>query len=209
MQYLHEQVAHYGAENTSTSVLLALVLGDEKVARRLLKKFPTLRKLAAARATEWRQVKGMTPKRCHRLSATLWLGRRWSTENSMQESALSNPQCVFALFSPRLRDTRKEQFFACLLDCKNRPIDIELVSVGTANFAVVHPREVFAPAITAGAVSILMVHNHPSGDPTPSREDITLTKRLSDVGNMVGIPVIDHVIVGDRTYHSLREGGVL
>lgn len=113
------------------------------------------------------------------------------------------------LLSPRLRDLRKEVFLALLLDGRNRLLREERISEGSLTSAIVHPREVFAPAIRESAGAIVVVHNHPSGDPTPSREDLEITARLAQVGRLVGINLLDHVILGDPGYLSLRERGYL
>ena len=103
----------------------------------------------------------------------------------------------------------KEEFRAVFLDTRNRVIDTATISVGTLNSSIVHPREVFRAAIRAGSAGLILVHNHPSGDPSPSPEDLAITKRLARAGSMLGIEVLDHIIIGDNVYVSLREKGLL
>lgn len=109
----------------------------------------------------------------------------------------------------RLRSETHERFLVLLLNTKNRVIQTEQIAEGSLNSAVVHPREVFAPAITAHAAAILVAHNHPSGDPTPSREDRNLTRVLAKTGEIMGIPVLDHLVIGDGVYYSFKEHGEL
>lgn len=110
---------------------------------------------------------------------------------------------------PRLRYAKKEQFIVILLDSKNRVIGTELVSEGTLTDSLVHPREVFRPAILQHAASIVVAHNHPSGDPHPSEEDCDLTQTLTEAGKTLSIPVLDHLIIGDGTYYSFQEDEAL
>jgi DNA repair protein RadC len=116
---------------------------------------------------------------------------------------------IFQHYHGRMRDLRKEQFWAVLLDGKNRVLREERVSEGSLTASLVHPREVFAPAIRESAGALVFVHNHPSGDPTPSVEDVEITRRLCSVAELVGIRVLDHVVVGDGAYVSFLERGLL
>lgn len=108
-----------------------------------------------------------------------------------------------------LEESDREQLLVCCLDTKNQPTAINVVSVGNLNTSVVHPREVFKPAILSNSASIILFHNHPSGDPTPSKEDTNITERLTECGNILGIKLIDHIIIGDNSYYSLKEKGII
>lgn len=121
---------------------------------------------------------------------------------------LTTPAQVPEAFRALVGDIDREYFVAFLLDGKNRIVSCNIVSVGSLNQAIVHPRETFKAAVLANAAAIIVSHNHPTGDPTPSREDIELTRRLKNVGEVIGIPVIDHIIVGDGSYHSFVESGL-
>jgi DNA repair protein RadC len=110
--------------------------------------------------------------------------------------------------NPRLKNVDREHFYAVLLNTKNEVLALELVSVGSLNASIVHPREILKPAILASAASIVLVHNHPSGDPTPSAEDVEFTRRFAKCGELIGIQLLDHVIIGDGHYRSLKEAGV-
>jgi len=118
---------------------------------------------------------------------------------------INTAQDVFNYFVDELQNKKKEQFYALFLDTKNKIIGEELISVGTLNTSLMHPREVFNPAIKASANSLVLVHNHPSGDVKPSKEDIEITKKLETAGSLLGISVVDHVIVGKNSYMSLKD----
>jgi DNA repair protein RadC len=133
--------------------------------------------------------------------------RRTRRRKDPQE--IRNPKAAYDLVRPLVKDADREWFYAVYLNTRNHVLAVELVSVGSLNASIVHPREVFKMAIVLSAASILVAHNHPSGDPNPSDEDLGLTKRLQDAGELLGIPLLDHVIVGEGEYRSLKEGGQL
>lgn len=108
-----------------------------------------------------------------------------------------------------LEESDREQLLVCCLDAKNQPTAINVVSVGNLNNSLVHPREVFKPAILSNSASIILFHNHPTGDPTPSKEDTNITERLKECGAILGIKLIDHIIIGDNSYYSLKENGII
>ncbi len=117
------------------------------------------------------------------------------------------PGDVYTLMKKRLKDADREHFYALLLNTKNVVLAVELISIGSLNASIVHPREILKPAIVASAASILLVHNHPTGDPAPSNEDIEFTRRMAKCGKLIGIELLDHVIIGDGCYRSLKEAG--
>lgn len=122
---------------------------------------------------------------------------------------IGSPKDAVELLRKFLDGADREQFITCCLDTKNQPTSINVVSVGTINSSLVHPREVFKTSILGNSASIIVAHNHPSGDPSPSREDIDITQRLKEVGKIIGIDLIDHVIIGENRYVSLKEKGVV
>jgi DNA repair protein RadC len=124
-------------------------------------------------------------------------------------NAIKSPTDVAQVLIPQMRSLKVEHFKVVHLNIKNRVVKIEDVSVGTVNASIVHPREVFRMAIKDGSASIILAHNHPSGECEPSREDISLTKRLVEVGELVGIHVLDHLIIGDGGYASLKQMGLM
>jgi len=151
-------------------------------------------------------VPGIGPATAARIIAALELGRRAEIESHRDGGAVRGPEDVYRLLGPRLRDLPQEEFHVLLLNSQNRVIREVLVSRGILDASLVHPREVFRAAILEGAASIVVVHNHPSGDPTPSPEDRGVTDRLAEAGRTVGIPLLDHVIVGAGRYASLMRG---
>ncbi|WCF05938.1 DNA repair protein RadC [Paenibacillus thiaminolyticus] len=153
------------------------------------------------------QLSALPPKRRRQAEKLLELVRRVMEEAPLR--SISKPEDVYQTVAADMSALDKEHFVIILLDSKNRIISIETISVGTLNSAIVHPREVFKPAITKGAASIICVHNHPSGDPTPSPEDICLTEILIDAGKIIDIDVLDHIVIGTEGYISLREQGLV
>ena len=192
--------------NETTQTLLANVLRSEAKAKTLLKKF-TFRQLATATQKQL----GITPAAYQRLSAGIELGRRvqeslaeYSTKNKITSSHDAIAYCR-QTFARLATDRQQEEFWIVTLDTKNKPIEAHQITVGTLDASLVHPREVFKPAILDSASSILLVHTHPSGDPTPSREDIQVTDRLTEVGKIQGIDVLDHIVIGRTSAVSIRE----
>jgi DNA repair protein RadC len=176
---------------------------------KLLERYGSLRALGTATPHELQAHHGLGPVTALRLTAALALGRRARAERLPRGRLLRESAEIFAAFHERLRDLKKERFVVVMLDCKNRVIREDLVSEGILTASLVHPREVFAPAIREAAAGIVLVHNHPSGDPEPSPEDHEVTARLCAVGELVGIRVLDHVIVGDGCYVSFLERGLI
>ena len=158
---------------------------------------------------ELKRVSGVGPARASRIRAALVLGRRSLEVVRERPGPYRGARDVFEYLQPKVAGQEKEMFFALLLDSKNRLLRDEVVSIGTLTASLVHPREVFRPAIRESAASILVAHNHPSGDPSPSAEDLDVTARLRSAGELIGIPVLDHVILGAGTYTSLAERGRL
>jgi len=144
-----------------------------------------------------------------RIVAAMELGRRAAVESGGEDDPIRGPGDVFSRVGPLLRDLRQEEFHALLLNTQHRVIRSVLVTRGILDAALIHPREVFRSAIVESAAGVILVHNHPSGDPSPSVEDRAVTRQLADAGSAVGIPVLDHVIIGGGTFVSLAERGGL
>lgn len=213
-----EKLLEQGPEALTDAELLAIVLrtGDGKSgrtaldhARQLIKRFETFRNLASVAPAELLDLKGIGPAKTATVKAVMEIARRYATEKFPQGKAFSRSADVFAHFHQRLKDKKKECFFILLLDSKNKAIREERVSEGTLTSSLVHPREAFAPAIRESAASLILVHNHPSGDPTPSREDEEITGRLVECGRVLGIGVLDHIIIGQGSYYSFADRGRL
>jgi DNA repair protein RadC len=211
-----ERLQKFGVEALSAPEILALILGrgiaGESVtvtAQRLLSKFGNLKGMANASLEELIQVKGIGPAKAGQIKAAFELANRLeSYAETTSKPVIKTPESVMGLVKGRLRGKKKEHFLALLLDTRGQVIKISEVSVGSLDTSIVHPREVFKEAISASAASVIFVHNHPSGDPEPSEDDIKLTKRLFEVGEIMGIDVLDHVIIGDKNYLSLKSRGL-
>ena len=157
------------------------------------------------RLSELTNIKGLGQAKAATVLAALEIGRRIASAKPIEKIHLSCPQDVADFLMPRLRYAAKEQFVVILLNNKNKVIGTEVVSEGSLSSSIVHPREVYAPAILHHAAAIMVAHNHPSGDPKPSIEDEEVTRQLLRSGKVLGIPMIDHVIIGDGNYYSFLE----
>ena len=161
------------------------------------------------RLNELTNIKGLGQAKAATVLAALEIGRRIASAKPIEKIHLSCPQDVADFLMPRLRYAAKEQFVVILLNNKNKVIGTEVVSEGSLSSSIVHPREVYAPAILHHAAAIMVAHNHPSGDPKPSTEDTEVTRMLARSGKVLGIPMIDHVIIGDGNYYSFLENEAL
>jgi DNA repair protein RadC len=211
-----ERLLLHGAEHLTDAQLLAIILrtgGGGKsaldLALELLQTFENLRGIDHASCGEFGSFKGMGNAKVAQLKAAFELGRRLLGEPVKRGPAFSSGSDVFAYYHQRLKDIRKEVFYCAMLDAKNRMSKDYRVSEGTLTNSLIHPREAFKNAIKESAASVIFVHNHPSGDPRPSREDIIVTERLISAGEIVGIKVLDHVIIGDNRYTSMMEEGYI
>lgn len=208
-----ERLLARGARALSDEELLAVVLrtgcagrGVMEVARDLLGRYPGSA-LSTAPVRGMSVVKGVGPSRACALAAAFELGRRRAgTEAS--SPAIESPRSVWRQLG-EVRARRKEHFIAFYLDACSRIMHEETVSIGTLTASLVHPREVFGPAVEKGAAGVIVAHNHPSGDPSPSGEDRETTRRLAQAGKILGITLLDHVIVTDTRFYSFRERGFL
>lgn len=210
-----ERLIAEGARALSNRELLAIILRSGTVgesalvlAERLLQTFGSLRDLLQAEVEELAAVRGIGKVKAAEVKAALELGRRLASSGQGWRPAITSPEEAAGLVMEDLRYRDREVFQALLLDTKHRLLAIQVVSVGHLSGAPVHPRELFKDAIRRSAAAVVLVHNHPSGDPQPSPEDIALTHRLVEAGRLLGIEVLDHLIVGDNTYVSLKEQGV-
>jgi len=173
---------------------------------RMLSQFD-LKQLSVAPISQIMQIHGIKKAKAAQIAACFELSRRLEVFKSEDLNKISSPEDVYRLLYPGMRETKREIFIELCLDTKNQIIKQETISIGSLNANVVHPREVFKTAIRESAAHIIVAHNHPSGDPTPSREDIEITKKLVETGNIMGITVLDHVIIGDGRHFSMKEAG--
>ncbi len=222
------RLAALGAHTLSHTDLITILLDDTpddssaekeqardagEVTRRLLSEFRSLRTLARCDPRELAKVEGVSYSKALLLSAAFELGRRTARE-TIAKLRVDNPEIVCQLLAQDLRALTRESLRALLLDTKYQLIRIEEISLGSLNESIAHPREIFRPALVHSAYALIMVHNHPSGDPTPSDADRKLTKRLVEVGGLLQIQVLDHIIIGGMqaakpSYFSFKEAGVI
>jgi DNA repair protein RadC len=209
-----ERMAQYGPEALSTAELLAIVLrvgsrGESAVrlAERLLSEFGGLAGIARARIPQLSELSGVGLAKASQVKAAFELGKRLATSADGVKAVVSCASEAAALVMEDLRYRQQECLVGVFLDTRNQVICTRTLTMGTLSGSPAHPREVFREAITQGSASLILCHNHPSGDPTPSQDDVTLTSRLVKVGEIMGIPVVDHIIIGAGRYVSLKEAG--
>lgn len=209
-----ERLQQHGAEALSSQEILALILGrgikGESVmvtAQRLLSAFGNVKNISEASIEELSAVKGIGPAKASQLKASFELAKR-KDEHNGEQIAVRSHQDVIKLVKQQLKGKKKEQFLILCLDTRNNLIKISTISTGTLDTSLVHPREVFKEAIQSLSSSIILIHNHPSGNPEPSDADIDITKRILETGKIVGIDVLDHIIVADNNSFSFKEKGL-
>ena len=211
-----ERMLKEGAANLSDIDLLAIMLrtGTAKVsamelAAEIIGRFRDLRALSQATIEELSEVKGVGPVKAVQVKAALELGRRLATLPPEERPIIRCPEDVASLLMEDMRNLDREYFLALLLNTKNQVLAKETISIGTLNASMVHPRELFKIAVKRSAAAMILAHNHPSGDPAPSKEDISLSKRLIEAGEILGIDVLDHIIIGDNKFTSLKSKGLI
>ena len=207
-----EKLQRLGASGLGDNELVAIVLGSGRaatsaldLANAVLTSAGGIDGLARARHDELTQVSGIGSARAAQVLAAVELGRRTLTRAGRQRVQVTSPRAVAELLLPLYGNRPVEQFGVVLLDTKHRVMRTTVVTVGTVDASIVHPREVFGAAAAAGAAALVLFHNHPSGDPKPSPDDVVLTRRLVAAGELMGIEVIDHVILADVRYYSFKE----
>lgn len=211
-----ERMMKHGVSTLSHAELLAILLRTGTVqqsavalAQRLLAEAGGLRGLAEWKMEQMTGLRGIGSAKAMQIQAGIELGRRVAASSRELTPSLRSPQDVADLLMEELRFLNQEHFIVLFLNTKNRLIGKETMSIGSLNATVVHPREVYRAAISRSAASIICAHNHPSGDPQPSREDVLLTRRLSEAGQLIGIDLLDHIVIGEHRFSSLKEQGYL
>lgn len=207
-----ERLKQYGPEAISSAELIAIILGSGtkgcsvlQMAQDLLVRFGSLQNFAEASLEELQQVKGLGIAKAIQLKAALSLGIRASKQTIFHKFKILHPLHAYHYIKDELEHENRELVIVLLQDSKGGVLSHQVISIGTFSQALVHPREVFRPAIRHHAASLVLVHNHPSGDPTPSNEDIEVTRILIEAGYLMDIPLNDHLVVGHGSYVSLRQ----
>lgn len=211
-----EKLVKYGAEALSDAELLALIIrvGNRnrtavELSQDILNQYGGLKALNYLSFRDFMQIKGMGLAKAVQLKAVAELSIRLATLNREEKEIIKSPGDAAHLLMPELRYLTQEVFKILLLDIKNQVLAIPLISKGGLTSSIVHPREVFKEAIKHSSAAIILAHNHPSGIPEPSRDDINITKKLIDAGNVIGIDILDHIIIGDGVYISMKEKGYI
>lgn len=211
-----EKLKEKGAENLSNEELLAILLRtgthEESVkdlSIRLIKQLKSFRKLNTITYKGLIKIKGIKEAKAITIIAAIELGRRLATPEDLKKLKITNAESLYEHFRLKIVNTNQEKLFAVFLNTKNEVISYETVFVGTQNKSITHPREIFHAAIKNSAVKIILLHNHPTGDVTPSKEDITFTNNIKELSMMLQIPLIDHIIIGETQYFSFFDQGML
>lgn len=207
-----ERLQKFGPEVLSAQELLALIIGRGipgksviNIAQELLTEFKSVKGVSQASLEQLCRIKGINQAKAVQIKACFELGRRQELDAELKDFNIKNPQGAVKAIQATIKDKAKEHFKLVLLNTRNKIIGITNVSVGTLNTNLVHPREVFKDAIIHSAASVILVHNHPSGDPEPSEDDLEITKRLMESGKILGIEVMDHIIVTKNDFFSFKE----
>ena len=211
-----ERLLALGAEKVSNAELLAVILRTGTyqdtaldLAQMVLSRAGKLRELPYLAVEELMEIKGIGPAKAVQLKAALELGRRMVVASRGYNVDITSPEDVFNYMMEEMRYLEQEEFRIILLNIKNKVLGVETVFRGGLNSSIVHPREIFRLALRRSAASLILLHNHPSGDPTPSAEDISVTRRLVEAGEIMGVNILDHIIMGEGRFLSFREKGLL
>ena len=212
-----EKLLFQGKESLSSAELLSILLHTgtkEKTAIQLAQEILSLDEsgllfLQNCTPEELQKIKGMGEAKVCQLLAAVELGKRVETHPRKIKKEITNPDDIVQLFMGRMRYYKKEHFMVLLINAKGKILEECEVSIGDLCSTLIHPREVFSQAVKRSAAAVVLIHNHPSGDPSPSREDLETTRRLTEAAQILGINVLDHIIIGDGTYKSLKSEGLM
>ncbi|RPI13120.1 MAG: JAB domain-containing protein [Ignavibacteriae bacterium] len=217
-----ERLKELGAENLSSHELIALILGSGmpgesvlSLSQRLISHFGSFKNVFNASMEELLDIDGIGQAKASQLIACFEIAKRVVKETLKEEKekkeskSIISPEEAVDIIRSRISDYNKEQFLVVSFDTRQKVIGIDNISTGTLTASIVHPRETFERAIKRHAASILAAHNHPSGDPEPSEEDIRITKRLTEAGKIIGIELLDHIIITRSSFYSFKEKGMI
>ena len=210
-----ERLIKYGPDVLTNAELLAIILrtGSKKenvinLCTRIFSEY-SIKQLSQANVSKLTQLHGIGNAKAAQITAVFALARNLEIFVDEPKRKIKSPADVHSLLYPRMREKKRENFTALYLDTKNQVLREEVISIGSLNASIVHPREVFKSALLESSASVILAHNHPSGDPSPSREDIAVTENLVEGGKLLGIDVLDHVIIGEGRYVSLKDEGFI
>lgn len=208
-----ERLLKYGPEALSNAELLAIILrtGTQKenvinLCSRIFSEY-SIKQLSQANVSKLTEIHGIGAAKAAQIAAVFELARKLESFTDEPKRKIRSPADVYSILYPKMREQKRERLVALLLDTKNQVLREEVISIGSLNANIVHPREVFKAALMESCASVILSHNHPSGDPTPSREDIAVTEKLVEGGKLLGIDVLDHVVIGEGRYVSLKDEG--
>lgn len=212
-----ERLIHYGVESLGNDELLAILLrcgtkdmSVKELSNYILKELSSIRDMKQMNYQKLVGIKGIGPAKACQVLAAIELGNRLSKKyDCVQEIKIANAEEIYFYYKELLKDKKQECFYCVYLDTKNKIIKDKLLFMGTINQSLVHPREVFKEAYLCSASSIICIHNHPAGSSEPSDLDIILTKQLKEAGKLLGIPLLDHIIIGNHQYFSFIEAGMV
>lgn len=209
-----ERLVKYGVKNISNEELISIILKTgtkeksvKELSNMILSKYSDISNLKELEIQDIMKIKGIGKVKAIELIASIELGRRVYVDKNIDELKIKGSIDVYNYFNDLLKDKKQEHFYAVYLDNKKKVITKRLLYIGTINGSVAHPREIFKTAYLVSASFIICVHNHPSGDPTPSNEDIVFTNKLIEIGKLNNIPVLDHIVIGRNCYYSFFEEG--
>lgn len=211
-----ERLLRYGRQALSDRELVAIILGSGnrnesvlELSGRLLSHFEGFELLREASVEELRKIKGIGIAKAVLIQACMEFGGRAAGRHNKNRYTVCSPEDGANFVMEEMRVLNQEHFVAVFLNTKNQVIHKSTIFIGSLNASIVHPREVFKEAVRRSAASMICFHNHPSGDPSPSQEDIDVTKRLVSCGKMIGVDVLDHIVIGDRKFISLKQKGLM
>lgn len=209
-----ERLVKYGVKNISNEELISIILKTgtkdksvKELSNMILSKYSDISNLKELEIQDIMKIKGIGKVKAIELIASIELGRRVYIDKNIDELKIKGSIDVYDYFNNLLKDKKQEHFYAVYLDNKKKVITKRLLYIGTINGSVAHPREIFKTAYLVSASFIICVHNHPSGDPSPSNEDIVFTNKLMEIGKLNNIPVLDHIVIGRNCYYSFFEEG--
>lgn len=211
-----EKLINYGVKSLSNVELLAILLrtGSKKksaidLSREIINSFDGVKNLANVSYEELTSINGIGRAKSCQLIASLELNKRISLAGLVESRKITSPEDVYNYFSELLKYDKREQFITILLNTKNEIITHLTISVGSLNSSIVHPREVFNAAVKKSAAAMVLLHNHPSGNPAPSKNDKNITNRIIEAGSILGIDILDHIIIGYDRYYSFKEHNLI